>query len=135
MRRVSIFGATGSIGQNTIDLIARAPEEYQVVAMTGASNIAQLAEDARRLKAEIAITAHDHLLEDLRSALAGSGVAAAAGPQAIVEAASRPAEWIMSAIVGAAGLAPGLAALAQGSTLALANKESQIGRASCRERV
>ena len=126
MRRVSIFGATGSIGQNTIDLIARAPEEYQVVAMTGASNIAQLAEDARRLKAEIAITAHDHLLEDLRSALAGSGVAAAAGPQAIVEAASRPAEWIMSAIVGAAGLAPGLAALAQGSTLALANKESLV---------
>ncbi|MEM9637942.1 MAG: 1-deoxy-D-xylulose-5-phosphate reductoisomerase [Pseudomonadota bacterium] len=126
MRRVSIFGATGSIGQNTIDLIARAPEEYQVVALTGASNIAQLTEDARRLKAEIAITAHDHLLEDLRSALAGSGVAAAAGPQAIVEAASRPAEWIMSAIVGAAGLAPGLAALAQGSTLALANKESLV---------
>lgn len=126
MRRVSIFGATGSIGQNTIDLIARAPEEYQVVALTGASNIAQLAKDARRLKAEIAITAHDHLLEDLRSALAGSGVAAAAGPQAIVEAASRPAEWIMSAIVGAAGLAPGLAALAQGSTLALANKESLV---------
>ncbi|MGZ2257793.1 1-deoxy-D-xylulose-5-phosphate reductoisomerase [Roseobacter sp. A03A-229] len=126
MRRVSIFGATGSIGQNTIDLIARAPDDYQVVALTGASNIAQLATDARRLKAEIAVTAQDHLLEDLRAALEGSGIKAAAGTAAIAEAASRPADWVMSAIVGAAGLAPGLAALEQGSTLALANKESLV---------
>lgn len=125
-RRVSIFGATGSIGQNTIDLIARAPDDYDVVALTGAGNIAQLAGDARRLKAEIAITAQDHLLEDLRAALAGSDVAVAAGTDAIVEAAGRPADWVMSAIVGAAGLAPGLAALEQGSTLALANKESLV---------
>lgn len=126
MRRVSIFGATGSIGQNTIDLIARAPQEYSVVALTGASNIAVLARDARRLKAQIAVTAHDHLLGDLRAALAGSGIAAAAGAQAITEAAARPADWVMSAIVGAAGLAPGLTALQQGTTLALANKESLV---------
>ncbi|WP_372886549.1 1-deoxy-D-xylulose-5-phosphate reductoisomerase [Shimia sp.] len=126
MRRVSIFGATGSIGQNTIDLIARAPESYQVVALSGGRNIAQLAVDARRLGAEIAVTAHEELLGDLRAALRGSGVAAAAGTAALTEAASRPADWVMSAIVGAAGLAPGLAALQQGATLALANKESLV---------
>ena len=126
MRRISIFGATGSIGQNTIDLIARAPADYEVVALTGASNIAVLAGDAIRLRAKVAVTAHPHLLEDLRAALAGSGVEAAAGPAAIAEAASRPADWVMSAIVGAAGLAPGLAALEVGATLALANKESLV---------
>lgn len=125
-RRVSILGATGSVGQNTVDLIARAPEDYDVVALTGAGNIAQLAQDAVALKAEVAVTAHDTLLDDLRAALAGSGVEAAAGAQAITECATRPADWIMSAIVGAAGLAPGLAALEQGSTLALANKESLV---------
>jgi len=126
MRKVSIFGATGSIGQNTIDLIKRAPEEYEVVALTGARNIEQLAADARALDAQIAVTADDSLLEDLRAALKGSGVIAAAGADAILEAAHRPADWIMSAIVGAAGLAPGMAALGQGSTLALANKESLV---------
>lgn len=126
MRRVSIFGATGSIGQNTIDLIARAPDAYDVVALTGAGNIDLLAKDARRLNAQIAVTAHDHLLDDLRRALAGSGVVAAAGTAALTEAAARPADWVMSAIVGAAGLAPGLTALEQGATLALANKESLV---------
>lgn len=126
MRKVSIFGATGSIGQNTIDLIKRAPGEYEVIALTGARNIAQLAADAIALDAQIAVTAHDELLDDLRTALCGTGISAAAGAQAIVEAAYRPADWIMSAIVGAAGLAPGMAALAQGRTLALANKESLV---------
>ncbi|XDA99713.1 1-deoxy-D-xylulose-5-phosphate reductoisomerase [Sulfitobacter sp. LCG007] len=126
MRRVSIFGATGSIGQNTIDLIARAPHDYEVVALTGAGNVAQLAKDARRLGARIAVTAHDDRLDDLRAALAGSGVEAAAGTAAIVEAAARPADWVMSAIVGSAGLAPGIEALRQGATLALANKESLV---------
>jgi len=125
-RRVSIFGATGSIGQNTIDLIARDPDAYDVVALTGAGNITQLAEDARRLRADIAVTARADLLEPLRAALLGSGVEAAAGPAALLEAATRPADWVMSAIVGAAGLAPGLAALSQGATLALANKESLV---------
>ncbi|MDF1708430.1 MAG: 1-deoxy-D-xylulose-5-phosphate reductoisomerase [Paracoccaceae bacterium] len=126
MKRVTVFGATGSIGQNTLDLIARAPAEYQVVALTGGRNVAQLAADARRLGAELAVTAHDDLLGELREALAGSGVQAAAGKAALIEAAARPADWTMSAIVGAAGLAPGMEALKQGATLALANKESLV---------
>ena len=126
MKRVTVFGATGSIGQNTLDLIARAPAEYQVVALTGGRNVAQLAADARRLGAELAVTAHDDLLGELREALAGSGVQAAAGKAALIEAAARPVDWTMSAIVGAAGLAPGMEALKQGATLALANKESLV---------
>jgi 1-deoxy-D-xylulose-5-phosphate reductoisomerase len=126
MKRVSILGATGSIGQSTIDLLRRDAAGMEVVALTGGRNIARLASDARALGAQIAVTAHDELLEDLRAALAGSGVAAAAGPAALAEAAARPADWVMSAIVGAAGLRPGLAALEQGATLALANKESLV---------
>ena len=126
MRKVSIFGATGSIGQNTIDLIAREPGAYDVVALTGGQNIARLAVDARRLNAQIAVTADESRLGELREALAGSGVEAAAGTRAIVEAATRPADWVMSAIVGAAGLSPGMKALEQGATLALANKESLV---------
>ena len=126
MRRVSVLGATGSIGQNTLDLIARAPDEYRVVALTGGRNIAQLASDARRLGAEVAVTAHDELLEDLRAALAGSGTEAAAGEAALAEAAAREADWVMSAIVGVAGLAPGLSAMGQDRVLALANKESLV---------
>ena len=125
-RRITVLGATGSIGQNTIDLIRRAPQDYDVVALTGAGNIAQLARDAIDLRADVAVTAQDDRLDDLRTALAGSGVEAAAGAQAICDAASRPADWTMSAIVGAAGLAPGLAALAHSTTLALANKESLV---------
>ena len=126
MRRVSIFGATGSIGQNTLDLIARAPDDYKVVALTGADNVAQLATDAIAFGAEIAVTANPDRLEDLRAALDGTPVAAAAGTDALIEAAERPADWTMSAIIGAAGLAPGLAALRRGGTLALANKESLV---------
>ena len=126
MRRVSIFGATGSIGSSTLDLIGRAPERYRVVALTGGRNVAKLAEAARATRAEIAVTAHEECLPALRDALAGSGTEAAAGEAALVEAAARPADWIMSAIVGAAGLPPGLKALEQGTTLALANKESLV---------
>lgn len=126
MRRITILGATGSIGQSTIDLIARDPGAYHVVALTGARNVAQLARDAIALRAEIAVTADETCLPALRAALAGTGIAAAAGSAALIEAAERPADWVMSAIVGAAGLAPGLAALRQGATLALANKESMV---------
>jgi len=126
MRRVSIFGATGSIGQNTLDLMSRDPSAYKVVALTGGQNIAQLAADAKRFNAELAVTADPARLDALRSALAGTGIDAAAGPAALDEAALRPADWVMSAIVGAAGLAPGLRALEQGATLALANKESMV---------
>ncbi len=125
-RRVTIFGATGSIGQNTIDLIRRAPTDFTVVALTGARNISQLAKDARELGAELAVTAEPELLSELRAALAGSGVEAAAGSEALIDAAARPADWFMSAIVGAAGLYPGLEALKHGTTLALANKESLV---------
>jgi 1-deoxy-D-xylulose-5-phosphate reductoisomerase len=126
VRRVSIFGATGSIGQNTVDLIARAPQDYRVVALTGSANVALLAEQARRLGAELAVTAQPGRLAELRDRLAGTGIEAAAGEAAIAEAADRPADWVMSAIVGAAGLVPGLRALARGATLALANKESLV---------
>ncbi len=125
-RRISIFGATGSIGQNTVDLIKREPERYEVTALTGGRNFAVLARDARALQAQLAVTAHEDCLEDLRAALAGSGVEVAAGAAALLEAADRPADWVMSAIVGAAGLAPGLQALKHGPVLALANKESLV---------
>ena len=126
MRKISILGATGSIGQNTIDLIKHAPGDYEVVALTGAQNIAQLAKDAIELRAKVAVTADPARLEELRRALVGSGVEAAAGASAVIEAAARPADWVMSAIVGAAGLAPGLEVLKQGAALALANKESMV---------
>lgn len=126
MKRVSILGATGSIGQNTLDLVQRDRSAFQVVALTGGRNIAQLAQDAIACDAEIAVTAHDSLLEDLRAALRGTDIEAAAGATALDEAAARDADWVMSAIVGFAGLAPGLAALRTGATLALANKESLV---------
>ncbi|MDZ4095611.1 MAG: 1-deoxy-D-xylulose-5-phosphate reductoisomerase [Paracoccaceae bacterium] len=128
MRRISIFGATGSIGESTFDLIRRAggAQAFETVALTGGRNVARLAEMALVLRAGVAVTAHDDCLPDLRAALAGSGIAVAAGARALIEAADRPADWVMSAIVGAAGLAPGFHALAQGATLALANKESLV---------
>lgn len=132
MRRISVFGATGSIGVNTIDLLRRqgGAEAFRIVALTGGRNIDLLAAQARELRAEVAVTAHADLLPDLRAALEGSGVEAAAGPAALIEAAERPADWVMSAIVGAAGLAPGFAALRHGTTLALANKESLVAAGS-----
>ena len=127
MRSVTILGATGSIGQSTIDLIARDPGGYRVVALTGARNIDRLAADAIRLRAELAVTSEASLLQPLRDRLAGHpGIAVAAGRAAVIEAARAGADWTMSAIVGAAGLAPGLAALAEGGTLALANKETLV---------
>lgn len=126
MRRISVFGATGSIGQSTLDLLGRAPDAFDVVALTGGRNIAALAAAARAHRAEVAVTAYPDCLGDLRAALAGSGIAAAAGPEAIAEAADRPADLAVSAIVGAAGLVPGLRAAARGTTVALANKESLV---------
>lgn len=128
MRRVSILGATGSIGQTTLRLLEHegGAEAYDVVALTGAGNVALLAEQARRLRADIAVTADPGKEAELASRLAGTGIEVAAGPEALVAAASRPADWVMSAIVGAAGLAPGLAAARACKTLALANKESLV---------
>lgn len=128
MRRISVFGATGSIGESTFDLLMRqgGPSAYDTVALTGGRNVARLAGQARALGAEIAVTAHEDCLPALREALDGSGIEAAAGTSALIEAADRPADWIMSGIVGAAGLAPGFRALRHGATLALANKESLV---------
>jgi 1-deoxy-D-xylulose-5-phosphate reductoisomerase len=123
--RVSVFGATGSIGESTFDLLSRR-DDIQTVALSGGRNVARLAEQARALRAELAITAHDDCYGALKEALAGTGIAVAAGPAALIDAASRPSDWVMSAIVGAAGLAPGFRALEQGATLALANKESLV---------
>ena len=128
MRSISIFGATGSIGTSTFDLIMGqgGAAAYRTVALTGGRNIARLADQARLLHPEIAVTAHDDCLGDLRDALAGTGIEVAAGQAAIADAAERPADWTMSAIVGAAGLVPGFRALRHGGTLALANKESLV---------
>ncbi len=126
MKSVSIFGATGSVGQSAVDLIARAPASYDVIALTGGRNIAQLAADAVRLNAKLAVTCHSELFNDLKALLAGTGVEVAAGDLAITEAAHRPADWTLSAIIGAAGLMPSFTALSHGRTLALANKESLV---------
>ena len=128
MRSLSIFGATGSVGKQTVDLLRHAggADAYRVVALTGGRNLALLARMAQELRAEVAVCADASGLAELRDRLAGSGVAAAAGSQAIAEAADRPADWVMSAIVGAAGLVPGFRALRHGTVLALANKESLV---------
>ncbi len=127
-RRVSVFGSTGSIGVNTVDLLSRqgGSANYDVVALTGGYNVDLLANQARTLGADIAVTAHDSELGALQNALAGTGIECAAGAQAIADSALRPTDWTMSAIVGAAGLLPGLNALRHGGILALANKESLV---------
>ena len=125
MRRITVFGATGSVGESTLDLLSRR-DDVQVVALTGGRQVDRLAELARTHRAELAVTAHADCYAALKAALSGTGIAVAAGPAAVVEAGLRPADWTMSAIVGAAGLAPGFAALSQGRTVALANKESLV---------
>jgi 1-deoxy-D-xylulose-5-phosphate reductoisomerase len=136
-RRVSIFGSTGSVGQNTVALLEAqgGPEAYDVVALSGAQNTALLADQARRLGARIAITAHEDKLDDLRQALAGSGIEAGAGAGALADAAAEPVDWGMSAIVGSAGLAPGLQLARHGGVLALANKESLVCAGALLKRV
>lgn len=126
MKRISVFGATGSIGQNTLDLIKRDRDAFDVVALSGGQNIEQLVQDAKSVNAKVAVTAFPERFNDLKAALSGTGIEAAAGSDAIVEAATRPVDLSVSAIVGAAGLASGVAALEQGATLALANKESMV---------
>lgn len=127
-RAISVFGATGSVGESTFDLLMRqgGPASYRTVALTGGRNVARLAEMARALHAEHVVCADDDGLAALRDALAGTRTTAASGAIAIAEAALRPADWVMSAIVGVAGLEPGLNALTTGATLALANKESLV---------
>jgi 1-deoxy-D-xylulose-5-phosphate reductoisomerase len=125
-RRVTILGSTGSVGQNTVDLLLRNPHAFQVEGLTANRNPARLAEQARALGARFAAIADPAHYSALKEALDGSGIEAASGAQAIVEAALRPADWVMAAIVGAAGLAPTLAAIRRGAIVALANKEALV---------
>jgi 1-deoxy-D-xylulose-5-phosphate reductoisomerase len=125
-RSVSLLGATGSIGSSTVDLLAAAPERYRVEAVAASRNVAALAAMARKIGARFAAIADPTLYAELKEALAGTGIAAAAGEGAVIEAANWPADWVMAAITGAAGLKPTLAALERGATVALANKECLV---------
>ncbi|NEW94503.1 1-deoxy-D-xylulose-5-phosphate reductoisomerase [Rhodopseudomonas sp. BR0M22] len=126
VRTVSVLGATGSIGDSTMDLIRAEPERYRVEALTGNANVAGLAKLAREFNARFVAVADPARLGELRAALAGTDIACGAGESAVIEAAARPADWVMAAISGAAGLKPALAAVDRGTTVALANKECLV---------
>jgi 1-deoxy-D-xylulose-5-phosphate reductoisomerase len=125
-RSVTILGATGSIGASTIDLLKRNLSRYRVEAVSANRNGRALARIARELDARFAAVADEGAYRDLKEDLAGSGIEAAAGPGAMIEAARRPADWVMAAIAGATGLEPTLAAVERGGTVALANKECLV---------
>ena len=124
-RGITILGSTGSVGQSTVDLIERDPARYRVEALVANSSVELLAEQARRLRARLAVVADPERYRALKEALAGTAVEVAAGPEAVVEAASRPAEWVMAAVVGFAGLAPTLVAARRGAMVGGANNESR----------
>ena len=126
VRSISVLGATGSIGASTLDLVRREKGNWRVVALTANSNAAALAALAREFSAEVAVIADAARLPELRDALAGSGIAALGGAEGLIEAASRPADITVAGIVGCAGLAPTMAAIKQGGTIALANKEALV---------
>jgi 1-deoxy-D-xylulose-5-phosphate reductoisomerase len=126
MRSITILGATGSIGTSTLDLIERNPDAYRVEVLTANCDFAKLAAAAIRTKAKFAVVADETCLPDLRNALAGTGIETAGGDEAIIEAASRKVDWTMGAIVGCAGLKPTMAAIQNGGTVVLANKEPLV---------
>ena len=126
VRTVTVLGSTGSVGCNTLDLIARRPDEYSVEVLTANTNYALLAEQALRFEPGLAVIADKDKYSELKSELSGTGIQIEAGRDALVEAAARPAEWVMAAIVGAAGLEPTLAAARRGAIVALANKECLV---------
>lgn len=125
-RKVSILGATGSIGTSALDLIERSPERFEVVAVTAATKVEELAQIARRTRARLAVVADESRLGDLQHLLAGTDCRAAAGEEAIVEAAVDDADLVLAAIVGCAGLKAVMAAVEAGRTVALANKEALV---------
>jgi 1-deoxy-D-xylulose-5-phosphate reductoisomerase len=125
-RTITILGATGSVGQSTLDLVKRAPELFAVEVLTANTNVADLAELAIATRAKHAVVADEAQYTALRDALAGTGIEAAAGHEALMEAAQRPVDWTMAAIVGCAGLSPVMAALERGGALAFANKEALV---------
>jgi 1-deoxy-D-xylulose-5-phosphate reductoisomerase len=129
-RSVSIFGATGSVGQSTLDLIGRDADRYEVFALTAGGDTAKLAAEAIKHRARLAVVADESRYGDLKAALAGTGIEAAAGAGALVEATDLGPDWTMAAIVGCAGLAPTLAAIRHGRTVALANKEALVSAGS-----
>jgi 1-deoxy-D-xylulose-5-phosphate reductoisomerase len=122
-RRVTVLGSTGSIGQSTVDLLLRNPGDFTVEALTANRNATLLAEQARALKARYAVVADPADYPALKEALAGTGIEIGSGRAGLIEAAERPADWIMAGIVGAAGLEPTLAAVRKGRIVAFANKE------------
>jgi 1-deoxy-D-xylulose-5-phosphate reductoisomerase len=126
VKRVSVLGATGSIGHSTLDVIGRNPHLFEVVAATANSNAQALADIAIRHRAQLAVLADEGNYGDLKGRLSGTGIEAAAGPAALIEAAARPADCVMAGIAGAAGLRPTLAAVSQGRRVALANKECLV---------
>jgi 1-deoxy-D-xylulose-5-phosphate reductoisomerase len=126
VKKISILGATGSIGKSTLDLVERSPEAFEVVSLTASTNVPALAAAARRTGARLAVIADEARLPELEDALAGTGCRAAAGADALVEAATDDSDWVMAAIVGCAGLMPTMAAIEVGKTVALANKEALV---------
>lgn len=134
-RSVTILGSTGSVGTSTIDLILRSPDRFSVDTLTGNSNVALLAEQAIGVNAKMAVIADETRYDDLKSALSGTDIEVAAGRSALIEAATRPSDWVMASIVGAAGLAPTLEAVRRGAIVGLANKECLVsaGEFFCRE--
>ena len=129
-RSISVLGATGSVGDSTLDLIASSEQPFDVVALCANSNAEKLAGAAIASNAKLAVVADDTKYQDLKAALSGTDVECAAGMDAVVEAAERPADCVVAAIVGAAGLKPSLAAARQGQRLALANKECLVSAGS-----
>ncbi|GAC1336200.1 MAG: 1-deoxy-D-xylulose-5-phosphate reductoisomerase [Beijerinckiaceae bacterium] len=125
-RSLVILGATGSIGRSAADVLASAPDAFRVEAVAACRDAKGLAAMARRLSARFAAISEPHMYRDLKAELSGSGIEIAAGPQAVVEAAKRPAEFVLGAIAGAAGVEPTHAALSSGRTIALANKECLV---------
>jgi 1-deoxy-D-xylulose-5-phosphate reductoisomerase len=125
-RRISVLGATGSVGQSTLDLVSRSGEAFEVVALTGHSNVRRLAEQARAFNAKLAVIGDAARYAELKSALAGTGIRCAGGLEALVEAAAEPADCVMASIMGAAGLRPTFEAVRQGRRVALANKECLV---------
>ena len=126
IRTVTVLGATGSIGDSTMDLLRGARDRYSVEALTANSNVDALAKLAKEFGARFAAIADPARLGELKDALAGTGIECGAGESAIIEAAARPADWVMAAVSGAAGLKPALAAVDRGATVALANKECLV---------
>ena len=125
-RRVSILGATGSVGRSTLDLVERSPDRFEVVALTAQSSVDALAYAARRTGAKLAVIADPAHFDSLRDRLEGTNCRVVTGAEGLLEAAAGEAEWVMAAIVGCAGLRPTMAAVEAGKTVALANKEALV---------